>query len=378
MRLTGVFLAALVAACPGVAAAQALSGSPAPFVSEDFEPGLGRWILEGGPAVSIHRTADAHGAVLRLQPNGDVHALLRGSERWGNVALEGELRFAEEIDSYLGFVYNFRKKAARPDFGLIYLKYGPKVYLQPNPHRDYNVTRKLYPEFVAPLLGSDRTRVGEWQRFRVELVDGAAHVYIGETPAPQLTFSIPEPGPGLIGFQPRSVGGEVWVDNVRVTSIRRFSHTGPPQPAALAPDPSPLSWEVLGPQAATNDVAAIDAASPGWRPFALDPRTALETGRVVDYHGPDTVAYFRTTILAARDGTVTLRLSTIDDLALWLNGRFQGFVPKQDSAWADYWSNPAHKGDEMPLALKAGENRIVIRVRGGSYAAGGFYARVER
>lgn len=375
---SGLALAACFAASLGMVTPQRHEGPPALLFGEDFEGGLGRWIIEGRAFVSIHRTPDTHGAVLRLQSSGDVHALIRGSEKWGNVAVEGDLRFGEDIESYLGFVYNFRSHGQRSDFGLIYLKYGPRVYLQPNPHRDYNVSRKLYPEYVAPLSGPYKARVGEWQKFRVELVDGVSHIYVGEATMPQLTFPIPEPGPGRLGFQPRSVGGEVWIDNVKVTSLKRFSHTGAPQPAPIAPDPSPLRWEVFGPLRATKDAVATDAKSSGWRPFSLDARTALETGRVVDYHGPNTVAYFRTVIDAREAGTAALRLSTIDDLALWLNGRFQGFIPKQDNAWADYWSNPAHKGDEVPLALRSGENRIVIRVRGGTYAAGGFYARVEK
>jgi hypothetical protein len=122
---------------------------------------------------------------------------------------------------------------------------------------------------------------------------------------------------------------------------------------------------------------AVAAGTPGWRPFPLDPRAAIETGRVIDYHGPNTVAYFKTVVRAREASRATLRLSTIDDLALWLNGRFQGFIPRQENAWADHWSNPAHKGDEVPLHLLAGENSIVLRVRGGTYASGGFFARVE-
>ena len=31
----------------------------------------------------------------------------------------------------------------------------------------------------------------------------------------------------------------------------------------------------------------------------------------------------------------------------------------------------------IPLPLRAGANELVIRVRGGVYASGGFYARIE-
>lgn len=377
MALRWVVLIALLAAAAAGAHSQSGSTRARTLFQDDFEGGLSNWIVEGRDAVSIHRTATGHGAVMRLQSNGDVHALIRGSETWGNVAIEGELLFAQDIDSYLGVVYNFRTRGPRTDFGLIYLKYGRRVYLQPNPHRDYNVSRKLYPDYAAQLSGPFKSRVGEWQKFRVEIVEGASHFYAGETETPQLTFPIAEPGPGRLGFQPRSVGGDVWIDNIRVTAIDGFSYSGPPQPASIAPDPTPLQWEVLGPFPATQDNAAVQENSREWRPLSLDSRTAIETGRVIDYHGPNTVAYFRTVVRARESGQAILRLSTIDDLALWLNGRFQGFIPKQDNAWADYWSNPAHRGDEVPLNLNAGANTLVVRVRGGTYASGGFFARVE-
>jgi hypothetical protein len=71
-----------------------------------------------------------------------------------------------------------------------------------------------------------------------------------------------------------------------------------------------------------------------------------------------------------------LQLATIDDIAIWVNGVFQGFLPRQDAAWFDAGVNPAHPARRVPLSLRAGENDIVIRVRGGVYASGGFFARL--
>lgn len=46
-------------------------------------------------------------------------------------------------------------------------------------------------------------------------------------------------------------------------------------------------------------------------------------------------------------------------------------------AWYDFWTNENHAGQRIPVELIAGENEIVIRVRGGVHASGGFFARVE-
>ena len=43
----------------------------------------------------------------------------------------------------------------------------------------------------------------------------------------------------------------------------------------------------------------------------------------------------------------------------------------------DFPSNPAHRGQRIPVPLQRGDNHLVLRVRGGVYASGGFYARME-
>jgi hypothetical protein len=73
-----------------------------------------------------------------------------------------------------------------------------------------------------------------------------------------------------------------------------------------------------------------------------------------------------------------LNVSTIDDLALWVNGRFVWNLPRGDRAWYDFWRNPEHDGQHVPVQLVTGRNDIVVRVRGGVPASGGFYAWIER
>ena len=77
-------------------------------------------------------------------------------------------------------------------------------------------------------------------------------------------------------------------------------------------------------------------------------------------------------------GSGTLVFSTVDDLALWMNGRFNWFVPRAAAAWYDFAPNPKHAGQKIPIDLREGTNEFVLRVRGGAYAAGGFFVRLER
>lgn len=378
MYLRLAVLIAVISPWSGVAPAQQ---RPAVLVHEDFEHGLGRWQVLGRRTARLIASGDAaHGTVLELTPNGDAGVLLKGSDGWGRVRLEGDMCFPTDQESYLGFVHAFTTRDTRHDFGLIYVK-GNDSYLQVNPHRDFNVSRLLYPEWHVDLTGPSAVRVGVWHRFALE-VDGArAHLYVGETRVPQVTFSDFEGTNGLVGLQPRSVGGPVWVDNVTVRALDRLSYNGPPVPA-VAPRATDLitQWQVAGPFARTRDDLALDpAAAPrAWRVFETDARGAVVTGRVVDYHGPNAVAYFRTTVDARAAGRALLHLGTIDDLAVWLNGTFQGFVARQEAAWFDVGRNQAHAARRVPLTLQFGPNDLVVRVRGGVYASGGFFARLER
>jgi len=357
-------------------------GAPAAgrvLFEEDFEAGLGRWEVSPRNAAVILDSRDrARGRVLALVPQGDVYALIKGSEHWGAVRLEGEALFPSDEDNYLGVIYNFRRRRERADFGVVYIK-GNDSYLQANPHRDFNVGRTLYGEYRVPLTGDAAVRTGQWLRFAVEVVGRVCHLYVGGSAEPQMTFPAFELDSGAIGLQPRSVGGEVWVDNLRVTPIERFSYTGPPLPD-LKHDTGPLltRWELLGPLARTDDEVARSPAAPGraWASFDTDARGAVVTGTVVDFHGPKTVAYFLTRVRRASAGPAELQISTVDDLALWVNGRFHWFIPRRDAAWFDFFRNPAHAGQQIPLELAAGDNDLVFRVRGGVYASGGFYARV--
>jgi hypothetical protein len=198
---------------------------------------------------------------------------------------------------------------------------------------------------------------------------------------PQLTFSLLNLDSGFLGFQPRSVGGEVWVDNIKASSIDHFSYTGPPLPEVPYDAGALLTnWEVIGPMDRTEDDIAYhpENARRKWRSFDVDARGAVLSGTVTEFHGPKDIAYFRTRFSHDQDEEMCLHISTVNDLAMWVNGRFTWFVPRGDYAWFDFWNNPKHAGQRIPIVVRKGENQVVLRVQGGVYATGGFYARLEK
>lgn len=345
---------------------------------DNFDRGLAGWEVITADDIKIRPSNDSlHGNVLALNPNGDVYALIKESDRWKGVRIEAELLFPTNEDNYLAILYNFQRNGRRADFGNVYIK-GNGSYLQVNPHRDFNVGRTLYPEFQVPLTGASAIRIGEWQRIKVEVIKNECHFYVGDVETPQLTYSFLELASGAIGVQPRSVGGEVWLDNIVVSSIENFSYSGAGRPA-IEYEPASLltSWQLIGPLQQTQDDIARHSDEHAWKEFKTDGRGAVVTGSVVDFHGPRTVAYLRTRVHRDEGGEAILHLSTVDDLALWVNGRFHWFIPRDELAWYDFWKNPKHQGQRIPIPLMKGENEIVLRVRGGIYATGGFFVRVE-
>ncbi len=269
------------------------------------------------------------------------------------------------------------------------------VICGPNPFRDGNASRLLYEEYYTPVAGADTIAVGKWHRFKAEIAGRDCHFYLGDMSTPKLMFDLFEGEGGMVGFTPRIVGGRVLLDNVRVTSIAGLSYAGPRIPAIrYEPEALLTQWEVLGPL--PGPLAGIEhpqgrgrgepAPTSGgdWRPFRTDRRGAVITGQVTEYAGERPVAYFRTYVASDAAKEAVLHISTTDELALFVNGVFQGFVYRDGyvsgendwNAWFDFWSNPKHAGRKIPIALRAGKNEILVRVRNGEFASGGFFARI--
>ncbi len=56
----------------------------------------------------------------------------------------------------------------------------------------------------------------------------------------------------------------------------------------------------------------------------------------------------------------------------------KGYEPGEvEKRWYDFWENPKHAGRKTNLNLQKGHNQILIRVRNGQFASGGFFAYLE-
>lgn len=399
MKLAPMTLAAAPFAIT-LSALSACSHAPPPAVpttaagdvlfTEDFESDLGQWEFPLGQGHALVARADGAGTALKMETRDlPVYALVAGSESWDGVRIEGEVLFPDGSHNYLGFIYGYTDDGRRIDFGSLYIK-GNGSYVQANPHYDTNVGRTLYPEIRNRLEGPAAIVIGTWQRFALEVVAGEAHLYVGPSATPSLTLPFGSPARGAFGFKPRNPGGAVLIDDLTVTEIDALSHGGPAVPE-VDYDPTGLltDWLVLGPLdgfAHQVESEGYSGGRPvrsgdrtvGWRPFPVDARGALVTGAVVEHRGARRVAYFRTVIEAPRSGPATLELSTVDAVALWLNGEFLGYGPGQGAAWWDVGANPARSPITAPIDLEEGANELLIRVVGGQYATGGLYVRLAR
>lgn len=388
-------LAAVVAAGLAGAGAEPVdaAGTDSWVFTDDFSAGLEQWRFPQGDGYAVVETGDpAHGQALALHTAAlQTHALIRDSESWSGVRLEGEVLFPADVHNYLGFIYRYVDTGRRIDFGSLYIK-GNGSYVQANPHSDTNVGRLVYPEQRALLTGDAAITIGEWQHFALEVVGPEAHLYVGDGATPQLTLRSPEAARGAFGFKPRHPGGDVWLDNIRARPIEAFSYRGPPQPdVPYTRDSFITDWEVLGPLSGMSagiesgrippqQAIEDDGREVVWRAFPADHRGAVLTGRVTEYRGSRQVAYFRSMLTPPPGSTeeAVLEISTADPLALWLNGAFLGFAPAADAAWWDAGENPDHPPRRWPVNLQPGTNELLVRAVGGTYASGGFFMRLHQ
>ena len=359
---------------------------------DDFSKGLASWEISDTAAIYTQDSGDPeHGRVLVMNPaHAKLHALIKDSQSWSMYRIEGDVLFPTDEHNYLGFVYNYGERNGRTELGSIYIK-GNGSYIRVNPRRDWNPGRRLYEEMRVELEDSDAIEVGKWQRFAAEVSENVCHFYVGDMKTPKVTFEFYEFESGKVGFKPRVVGGPVWVDNVRILAIQELTYQGPLLPAiTYSPERMVRNWEVIGPfTGAIERIERTSGEKPAvveegerryrWRPYQTDARGAVITAQVVDFLGPRTVAYFRTTIEVGANEVASLEFSTIDDMALWLNGKFEGYSYGERYAWYDFIENLNHPATPYAgLPLVPGTNEVVIRIRGGKYAAGGFYATVVR
>ena len=356
--------------------------------SDAFESPRPEWIASDPSYVSIVESGDPeHARVLELtpaaglpsallnrllsRPPGEpVYALIKGSESWGPVRIEGQVYFPEDGDSYLGIIYGYDDRRGRADFGSVYVIDKPdERYVRVNPHYDWNPARALYEELR---VGLDKPAERAWLPFAAEVVGSSCHFYVGDLATPVVTFGLFEGEGGRIGFGPRVVGAPVWLDNVSVRSIDRHTYTGPPRPQAptLQTDDLLTEWQVSGPFAEPQTELGP------WRPFPVDVRGAVISAKVVEFFGERRFAYFRTQL--DLDTRQTLEFASAVRLALRVDGSEVdlagpnvGRFNFRRVAWFDF-----REGPQAWAELPPGRHELIVETES-DYSGVGFFARVR-
>ena len=378
---------------------------------DDFEKGLGKWDLVNADKIYIKDSTDPrHGKVMCLNSGGEaVYALIKDSHDWTNIRVEGDVYFPHEYFSYMGLIYNYNVRGRRTDFGSIFLLAPYADELEPyfqnltkymewppddrsgniilvNPHRDSNSSRMVYSEYWVALTAEKTLKPGEWGHFKGEIVGPACHFYVTDMETPQITYDFFEFSTGRVGFKPRFLGAPVWIDNIRVTSIKELSYKGPILPKGIVYKPEKLvtDWQVLGPFDRRMKEIEADGCLPEktyrfqdqtyeWQPFETDPRGCVVSGRVTERFSGRLFAYFHTEIVSPEPQEVSFEFSSNNPLVLWVNHKLVGDVKAQLTSWYDFRENPDHAGEKVKVSLVSGSNRVMVLVKGGRYSGDAFY-----
>ncbi len=389
--------ARLLASLSLLLAGPALGGDGRVIFQDDFESGPGRWIVSDPEYVQIVDAPDGGpGHALRLTPAGallpalvrrlasrppaePVFALIPGSEEWSAYRLEGRLYFPEANDSYLGVIYHYRSAEGRADFGSIYAIAKPDAsYIRVNPHYDWNPARAIYEELRVDLADPAALGPRRWVRFALEVVGREAHFFVGDAGEPRVTFSSFEAERGLVGLNPRSIGGSVLVDDIRVRAIGAHRYRGPPRPRPLALGSAGLltDWEFAGPF--DEPRAAIEEGRDGvaWTRFASDERGAVLSARLLEHRSGRRFGYFRTSLRLSEASR--LELSTSVPISIWVDGEPAevlgpgvGVFDFRRVAWFDF-----REGPQLQVEVPEGDHELLLRVET-DYSGVGFFARMR-
>lgn len=383
------------------------------YFEDDFEKGAGKWDLVNADKIEIIDTADTkHGKALCLYTGGEaVYALIKGSDGWTNIKIEGDMFFPWNTVSYLGLIYHYNVRGPRVDFGSVFIL-GPfgediKTYFRNiwnriesppdhfmgniiwvNPHRASNASRNIYTEYWITLTDDTKAvKPGQWGHFKAEIIGPACHFYVTDMETPMVTYNFFEFSSGRVGFKPRFSGAEVWIDNIKVTPLKEPSYKGPILPAGITYKPGKLltRWKAVGPF--TRRIKEIETRgyqadksythrkqTYKWGPFESDPRGCLVTGKLTNRFSYQLFVYLYTEIDSQSQKEVTFEFSSTNPLVIWVNNKLVGDVKRHFLIWHDSWENQEHKSEKLNATLKPGKNRIMVLDMGGNYGGDGFYA----
>ncbi|MCP4151091.1 MAG: hypothetical protein GY757_25325 [bacterium] len=383
-------------------------------LKDDFEKGLTNWDLVNPDKIKIKDSGDAtHGKILALHPGGsETYALIKDSHQWTNIKVEGEFFFPHFANHYMGLIYNYKLNGVSPSFGCIYL-YGPlgdepqpffETFVRNRnvppskfvgniihaaPHRDGFSAHYLYPEYWVTLKGHQAVKPGEWHPFKAEIIGQTCHYYVDDMETPKITFEHFENNAGRVGFKPRDLGSECWVDNISVTTIETFSYTGAPKPEGRNYKPEKLltRWDAIGPFTGRQEKIEKDGYIPAktytyrneklkWKPFKTDGRGCVVTGRMLRKFDTSVFAYFHTVIQSQQKREAVLEFCCTHRLLLWVNNKPAGRVKVEQMAEYGF-TETDRDGIKMKITLKPGTNHIMVMAGGGRSGGDGFYAHLE-
>ncbi len=369
-----------------------LACSPRESILVDhFENGINNWQVDDPVSFRIISSGDTtHNKVLCLSPNQTSQCvLLKNTSDLNGIRIEGDVLFPTDGHNYFGLVYNYNKTGNRIDFGCVYIK-GNDNYIRINPHRDGNASRALYEEYKTDFENDEKIEINTWYTFKAEVIDSACHFYFRNMDAPKVTFYHHEFSSGSIGFKPRFAGDDVWIDNITLTSIDNFSYHGIQKPEYIQYHPEMLltDWYYLGPLKDRTDAIekeevdlgkdlVIDDQKHRWEKFKTDARGCVVVGKVSRYTTEYNNCYFVTTVQSNEQTETVLKVSSLNNVMVWVNNTYAGEIQKQQYAWYDFYTNENHKGETFNINLQKGANDILFFVRGGNYSGDGFYAYVE-
>ena len=346
--------------------------------SDDFESDLRQWVLLAPEFAEVVGEPHSANRVLMLtpKPEGFSHVLVKGSEEYRNVRMEGRFLFPTEGDGYLGFIYNHQKSEDRTDFGCVYVKSNGS-YIRMSPHYDGNPSWRLYEELKVSLDGARKIETGVWYQFRLDVISNYATLYVDDLSTPVAEFDLFPGTEGALGLEARPGRGEpVWVDDIRVYELP-LNIGVPPEHESLAS--TLTAWKAYSGAADTSNItmATPEFQDARWYGISPDRRGAVITGKLTQFAtGDDDIVYLRATFnVDDPPAPGWLSFSSANQLDVWLNRMYRGSVAPDSFIWADHATSAIHPGARLPVEPKAGENEVLIRVHGDTFAGGGFFVR---
>jgi len=345
---------------------------------DGFEQGLDNWEPFSPGYALIVSEAEGNNHVLELTPrSGDYsHVILKADSPTGHARMEGRFLFPTEGDGYLGLIYNHIHSDARTDFGVLYVKSNGS-YIRVSPHYDGNPSWRLHEEKKVMLEGDRRIEPGRWYRFRLDVHEYSAALYIEDMETPAVVFNEAPNSNGAFGLEARPGRGEpVWVDDIRIMSLEPIT----------SPETNKEPESKLGPwqyQPAIEDSPGLNLESPvldesGWQSLETDSRGAIITGQLTqNVSGDRSVVYLRTSFEGSDEQSMAwFAISSANRIDVWKDGYFRGTVAPEQYIWSDHISVPEHVGARLPLRISPGRQEILLRVHGDRFAGGGFFADI--